>query len=146
MEGGRDPDCRHGFPWDTNHWDTGLLDTIKTYIRFRKTYPVLQQGDFVPLLAEDGVVAYLRCWMSDTNGSNLQADQDTPIIIVLNTKFDPITVDIPIAERFPENSQWQDLLGESETQVTRTTLGSLAIRNVSVPERSGLALALIKTS
>ena len=60
LEGGRDPDCRRAFPWDISQWDTDLWDTIQSCITLRKTHSALRQGEFNMLLAESGVIAYLR--------------------------------------------------------------------------------------
>jgi cyclomaltodextrinase / maltogenic alpha-amylase / neopullulanase len=54
MEGGRDPDCRRAFPWDTRSWNSDLRSWIQKLIGVRKSNPALRRGDFNRMLVEDG--------------------------------------------------------------------------------------------
>jgi cyclomaltodextrinase len=62
IEGAKDPDSRRAFPWDPSRWDTGLRRIVQELIRLRSSSPVLRQGDFRLLAADDaaGWVAFVR--------------------------------------------------------------------------------------
>jgi neopullulanase len=136
LEGGRDPDSRRAFSWDLSQWDTDMWDFVHTCITLRKTHPVLQRGEFTIMLAENGVIAYIRKLVRDILDTEPQADTDQPLVVVLNAGFSTATIDIPTGEIFPENCQWRNLLGNGEGQVTSYTL-----RGLTVPPRTGMVLA-----
>ena len=54
LEGGKDPECRQAFPWDTLEQKTGLRGFLQSLIHWRKRLPVLRRGSFQSLQAEDG--------------------------------------------------------------------------------------------
>lgn len=54
LEGGRDPDCRGGFPWDEALWDRGLRAFVRELVHLRRRLPQLRRGDFLRLIAEEG--------------------------------------------------------------------------------------------
>jgi glycosidase len=60
--GGKDPGCRHTFPWDQIEWNQELRKWVQGLISLRKRLPVLRCGDFNPLLAEDSrsIYAFVR--------------------------------------------------------------------------------------
>ncbi len=60
LEGAGDPDSRRAFPWEETSWDQELRTWVKSLIALRKSLPVLRHGDFVRLLAEDGMYACAR--------------------------------------------------------------------------------------
>ena len=148
MEGGRDPDSRRAFPWDISQWDTDLWDYVQTCIALRKTLPALQQGEFTLLLAENGVIAYLRKLVGDTAGTEQPVDQEHqadkagglhphhPVVVILNAGYSAATVDIPTGDHLAENSLWRNLIGSEEAQV----IGN-AIRGIILPPRAGMVLA-----
>jgi cyclomaltodextrinase len=144
LEGGRDPDCRRAFPWDINAWDVDLLDYIQTCIRRRRTYPALRQGEYIPLLADNGVIAYLRKPASQLEDIQPQSDLEHPIendkslVVILNACFTATTIDIPSGDHLTENSLWQNLLGNEEFQVTQNK-----IRGINLPARVGMILTAI---
>jgi cyclomaltodextrinase len=125
MEGGHDPACRAAFPWDERLWDQELRAFVKRCISLRKAYPALRWGDFAWLFKGQGVVAYSRRLA------------DHVLVIVINSKQQPVTLDIPAAS-MEEGARlryvWQD--GEAEVTVSH---GSLP--GIRVPARSGMVLA-----
>jgi cyclomaltodextrinase len=145
LEGGRDPDCRCAFPWDINAWDTDLLDYVQTCIRLRRTYPALRQGEYIRLLAENGVIAYLRKPASHLEDTQPQSDlehpgeKDKPLVVILNACFSATTIDIPSGDHLAENSLWRNLLGHEEVQVTGNSIHSLIL-----PGRAGMLLAVVE--
>lgn len=62
LEGGKDPACRGGFPWEEQYWDTDLRAWFQKLAGLRKSTPVLRQGDFAMQYASDAahLVAYSR--------------------------------------------------------------------------------------
>ncbi|MDI6807578.1 MAG: alpha amylase N-terminal ig-like domain-containing protein [Candidatus Eisenbacteria bacterium] len=62
MTGGKDPDCRRTFPWDSKDQNVALLDYYKKLTALRKSHASLRRGTLVPLSAEKGsrVYSYMR--------------------------------------------------------------------------------------
>jgi len=46
LEGGKDPDCRKAFPWDSESWDHDLRQFIQQLITIRKVNSALRRGSF----------------------------------------------------------------------------------------------------
>jgi neopullulanase len=142
LEGGRDPDCRRAFTWDIAQWDTDLWDYVHTCINLRKTYPTLRQGDFSLLLAENGVIAYLRKLNGDVGDAQSASNQghhpehEKSMVVIINAGFSAATVSIPTGDQLPESSTWRNLLGSEEQIVT-----SGAIHDLALQARTGMVLA-----
>lgn len=67
LPGGRDPDCRRGFPWeDKGSWHSQLLEDVRRFIALRHATPALRRGNFQILHAGDHVVAYCRRYEGQT--------------------------------------------------------------------------------
>jgi cyclomaltodextrinase / maltogenic alpha-amylase / neopullulanase len=60
VEGGKDPDSRRAFPWQETNWNLELRNWVKALITLRKRTPALRRGEFVRLLADDGLFAFAR--------------------------------------------------------------------------------------
>ena len=60
LEGGRDPDCRRGMPWDKASWNTEILEFTKSAIAARKGIPALQRGGIEFLSTQDQAVLFER--------------------------------------------------------------------------------------
>jgi len=62
LEGGKDPDSRRTFPWNSEAWSTELRSFVQRLIRIRREIPALRRGDVRVLMADDrqGVVALAR--------------------------------------------------------------------------------------
>jgi cyclomaltodextrinase / maltogenic alpha-amylase / neopullulanase len=82
--------ARYAFPWDEARWDTELRDYYKSLIAFRKEHPVLRTGEFIPLQAKDGAIAYLR---------HLEGER---LLVVINNSASSFKLDIPIKGHFNE--------------------------------------------
>lgn len=54
LEGGKDPECRQAFPWESLEQKTELRGFLQNLIHWRKRLPVLRRGSFQGLLAENG--------------------------------------------------------------------------------------------
>ena len=83
MEGDKDPDSRRAFPWRESNWDQGLRQWIKLLVSLRKRTPALRRGEFVRLLAEDGIYAFARS-LGEQN-----------ILIALNASAQEHRIEIP---------------------------------------------------
>jgi len=62
LEGGKDPGCRGGFPWDEKYWDHDLRSWFQKLAQVRKDTPALSRGDFRAIHSSnhDGMVAFAR--------------------------------------------------------------------------------------
>ena len=60
MEGEKDPDSRRAFPWQEDNWNNDLRQWVRTLISLRKRTPSLRRGEYVKLLANDGLYAFAR--------------------------------------------------------------------------------------
>ena len=60
MDGGQDPDCRRGFPWDESKWDHELRDWFKQLIAIRKERPSLRHGDYQRIAVSEEGYAFCR--------------------------------------------------------------------------------------
>jgi cyclomaltodextrinase len=83
MEGDKDPDSRRAFPWRESNWDQGLRQWVRLLISLRKRSPALRRGEYVRLLAEEGIYAFAR----------ILGEQN--ILIVLNTSGQERQFEVP---------------------------------------------------
>lgn len=75
MEGGYDPDCRGGFPWDTEKWDQDLRDAVKELCSL-KTSGALK-GDDIRIHSEGDVLILKRNELQLTvNGTDHPVDTE----------------------------------------------------------------------
>lgn len=85
LPGGRDPDCRRGFPAETD-WDQDVLAYHQTLIALRHTYPALRTGDYRVVLAEGEVYIFTR-----------SLDQET-VMVAVNAGTTKTRIDICLPE------------------------------------------------
>ena len=52
LDGGQDPDCRKGMPWDTDAWDKDRLAFTRAAVALREAVPALRRGRYRPLVAQ----------------------------------------------------------------------------------------------
>lgn len=86
LEGGKDPACRGGFPWDEKHWDHDLRGWFQKLARLRKSIPALKRGDFHVVNAYDSEhgVAFARRYEGETiivaaNASDVTRSMPIPV-------------------------------------------------------------------
>lgn len=121
LGGGRDPDCRRGFPQQSD-WDMEVLDYHRDLIKLRHDHPALQTGSYQILLAEGLVYVFARI-----------LDQEVAIVAV-NAGTEAATVSF--TPKFDRSNPllYQVIYGagtvESERDRDRITL--------DLPMRSGL--------
>lgn len=123
MEGRHDPDCRRSFPWDEDHWDGELRGFVQRCIALRKEYSALRRGDLAWLLAEDGIVAFVR-----RLGSEI-------VLIALNSNRRAVALDLPVASFLQDGVK---VRGVWEDTVARVVGGKLPA--LTIPSRSGVVL------
>lgn len=124
LDGGRDPLCRKAFTWREEEWNTALRDSIKDTITVRQAIPALRTGTYEPILAQDGVLAYLRHDELDT------------VLVVLNNSNQPVKFDLPTGTAFEDGAELQDQLSESHYTITQQQ-----VKDLSVPAMGSLILA-----
>jgi cyclomaltodextrinase / maltogenic alpha-amylase / neopullulanase len=132
MEGGHDPGCRAGFPWDERLWDHELRDYVKSCIGLRRAYPALRRGDFSRLFHGQGVVAFSR-----RLGDEL-------LVVLMNSKRQPVTLDVPVAG-LQEGARLRHVLPGGEVSAAlpedEVVVRNGALPGIRVPGRSGVVLA-----
>jgi len=111
LTGGKDPDCRRTMPWSTMD-APARQETLRHYqelTRLRREHDALSLGDFIPVLTQGQVYAYLR------------VEGDDKVLVVLNNGEAPASVVVPVGNaRIPDGTSIEFLLGEGEaTTVTR---------------------------
>ncbi len=82
MLGERDPDSRRGMPWDTQKWNTDILEFTKQAIAIRKRIPALRRGEFNIVYAEGMTVILER------------KTETSRALIVLNAAETSITLEL----------------------------------------------------
>jgi len=116
LEGGQDPDCRRGFPWQPERWDESLRDWYRQCIALRKAHPALRRGDFAVLHAHEGALAYLRRL------------EDEALLVLINRSDATWHLDLDVAGQLPEGSQWSAVLGgAAHAQVQHGHLHGLSL-------------------
>jgi cyclomaltodextrinase / maltogenic alpha-amylase / neopullulanase len=124
LEGGKDPDCRRAFPWDSAHWKGDLQPWVRSLIHLRKQNASLRRGEYLPLLAEDssGAFAFMR---------RLGEEK---IVAAFNFSGQEQIVNIPVKNVLANGVSLKNLLQHHTYQVHRNTL------SVSLPPWNGVWL------
>jgi cyclomaltodextrinase / maltogenic alpha-amylase / neopullulanase len=60
LEGGKDPDSRRAFPWRESNWDRDLRQWVKMLVALRNRNPCLRRGEYIQILADNGLYAFGR--------------------------------------------------------------------------------------
>jgi neopullulanase len=130
MEGGRDPECRRGFPWqDEDHggsaeqWDEEVLDYARRTIALRRNHPVLSLGSFTILHTSGDLVVYARHWEGQT------------CIVALNAGKKGRRLEVPVSGFAADGSVFDAIWGKGKARVRNGVLGG-----ANVPARSGIVL------
>ena len=99
LPGGRDPDCRRGFPWEhKGSWQTDLLEDVRRFIALRCATPALRRGSFQVLHAGERAVAYCRRYEGQT------------AVVAFNTDDEETTLTLDT----PQENKLPDALGDGE--------------------------------
>jgi len=114
MSGGKDPDCRKAFIWQSERWNQELREWVKKLTAMHKSQDALKKGDFQRLHEEDRFMVFMRKF------------HDQQIIVTQNASRDIREVSLDAARYgLRDGSVLNDLLG-SETW--RVENGQLTIR------------------
>jgi cyclomaltodextrinase len=129
MEGGHDPDCRRGFPWDETRWDQDLLACFRRAIRLRHEHPALRRGRYLRLHADDesGVYAFAR-----------QGEGET-LVMVFNNGTSNHVLDVPVGNLVADGTHLRELWEGGMTQVVAGR-----VTGATLPPRSGAVLQEIR--
>jgi glycosidase len=88
LDGGKDPDCRKAFPWESERQDAVTLDHVRRLGAARKAERALRRGEVRFLRAEGKLCAFVR--------EPAQGDAGRPLVCVLNASDQPTTARIPL--------------------------------------------------
>jgi cyclomaltodextrinase len=86
LEGGKDPDSRRAFPWKEADWNQDLRTWVRTLISLRKQNPCLRRGNYLHMLAEDGVYAFARSLGEDK------------LLVMMNASSSVRKIELPCAD------------------------------------------------
>jgi cyclomaltodextrinase len=118
LTGGKDPDCRKAFIWQTERWNHEMHDWVKKLTAIRKEQDVLKRGDYQRLHEEDRCLAFIR------------TNQDQRLIGIINASRDFRILHLDLAKYgITEGTSWNDLLGSDNWRVEN---GKLTIRQQPV--------------
>jgi cyclomaltodextrinase len=124
LEGEKDPDCRRAFPWRESNWDQDLRHWVQLLVSLRKRTPSLRRGDYIRVMASDGIYAFART-LGDQN-----------VLAVLNASGQERHLEIPCAPlHWVEGRIVQSLLDGLKYTVSN---GSLSL---NLPAWNGLWIA-----
>lgn len=127
MEGGRDPDCRRSFPWESGKWNHDLLDHFKRCIALRTRCRALRRGDFKRLCAKEDVYAFSRSLGDET------------LIVAINVAKAARKPKIRVGDLLPEGARLRGVWDDSAVAVSDGFLSGLALSprsgHVLLPER-----------
>ena len=98
LTGWTDPDNRRPFPWGHENWD--LVSFHKEIIRIYKSTSSLRFGSFIPLVGEDGLVAYGRF------------DENNAAVVIINQSRSPRETEVPVWKLgIPEDAKVTRVMG-----------------------------------
>lgn len=115
LTGGPDPDCRRAFPWDESQWDRDLLTYHQRLIGLRRAHPALSGGEFLPIFAAEGRVAFVRRQSGDR------------AVILINRTADTWHVDLDTASLLPDGLPLTDALGAGRAGTAQGRLSGLTL-------------------
>ena len=117
ITGNDDPDTRRTFPWPDfgGQPDTQLTEFYHDLIAARNTYPVLQNGDFRALLADD---------VNDTVAFGRKSANQAAVLIV-NRSSTARTVNVPVVRYLHDNLQFKSIFTVQNSPTTATTSGGM---------------------
>lgn len=114
---------RQAFPWEQSQWDMDLLNYYKKWIGFRKEFPALRTGEYLPFYAQGSLLGYLRRLGEQS------------LVIFLNANQADYSGDIPTGNHLSEGSSWRNVL---TNQVVRHNQGRLV--GLELPVRTATIL------
>jgi len=110
MEGGRDPDCRRGFPWQGEYWDQALLQAFQDLVQMRKAHAALRRGSFTQLHAKGRAYAFARQLGGET------------LVVAVNAGEQPASISFRAPRLSAPAARWDTLFGSSPLRGSDGTL------------------------
>jgi glycosidase len=105
VTGGKDPDNRAAFPWETSNWNIELRDWIKKLITQRKNSIVLRRGDYQQVVTdvENSCYAFVRTL------------EDKHVLCIFNFSTEGRWIDLPVPNiGWVDGSLLHNLVGQEE--------------------------------
>ena len=128
MLGGKDPDCRRAFPWDTpGKWDTAMLQYFKDCIALRKRCAALRDGSLRFIFAERNAIAYLRSQGEQKFIVVINAGAEANLNIIIHPEFG-----------LPEGTPLKTVFGPAASYQVRNGL----LSGVHMGKREGIVLGI----
>lgn len=115
LAGGKDPDCRRGFPWNADRQDSDTLALFKKTIALRKAHPALRSGDWTILHASGGELVYLR------------RDGNDVALVAINNAGSTFHLDLPVNSLLQDGLTLKDGLGTGQAQVLQGHVSGLTL-------------------
>lgn len=116
MMGGKDPECRGGFPWDRPAWNSELHAWYRRLTAVRRQTPALRRGEFVPLAQAEGARVYAFA----------RRNEDQVVLVAVNASDETVQLALPVGSLGWANDRAaRDLLSETAGVVVG---GSLAVQ------------------
>jgi cyclomaltodextrinase / maltogenic alpha-amylase / neopullulanase len=125
VEGGKDPDCRRAFPWNSEAWDVELRHWVKYLISLRRRKPSLRRGEYQRLSvdANTGLYAFVRSIGNER------------VVVALNASSYAHTLEIDAAgQGWQEGREVQNLIDYRRYHVKNDKL------SISLPAWNGMWL------
>jgi glycosidase len=100
LEGGKDPECRGAFPWDSKDWKGDLHPWVQNLIALRQGRVSLRRGDYARLTVDEahGLYAFTR-----TLG-------EEKTLVALNTSDQSQEITLPVKTLWPNGYPLRSLL------------------------------------
>jgi neopullulanase len=124
LAGGRDPDCRAGFPWDEGGGDRSLLGYVRRLVSLRHELAPLRRGDLVSLHAgkKRNVYAFAR--------RALQSGE--AVVVAVNCDDREFKRWLPAQETgWPDGTRLTDRLGGAGAEVSDSRIVGLKLAPLS---------------
>lgn len=107
LEGGKDPECRRAFPWDSNGWKGDLRPWVQSLIALRAARASLRRGDYARVLVDEarGVYAFTRTLGEERT------------LVVINAGDQPQEVSLPVRELWPDGYALRSLIDHQPQKI-----------------------------
>ncbi|MDH5507697.1 MAG: alpha-amylase family glycosyl hydrolase [Anaerolineae bacterium] len=110
LQGGKDPDNRRAFPWETTAWNHELRTWLQHLISLRKQFPALRRGEFQPVFASQEHACYAFSRRHD----------DQHLLAVFNASGAPRQLRVPTTNfPWPDGQILQNHLSPEDLSVSQ---------------------------
>ncbi len=110
LEGYKDPLNRRTYPWGNENKE--LLDWYKTLVALRKSKDAFSTGEYIPLLAEGDVFAYIRRIIHNKDAFGKKAQNGTAVVLLNRSRDKSTSVKLDLSS-YGKGGRIIDLLDES---------------------------------